>query len=233
MTSYVLVHGAWGGAHNFRHVRPVLRAAGHEVTTPCLTGLGERAHLTGPHIDLTTHVRDVVNHILYEDLSDIVLMGFSYGGMVVTGALEHIAERVRHLVYLDAFVPRDGESVNSMMGGQRRPMTLGEPWAIPPAARGYADPAEAAFSAQRRADQPGLTFAEPVRLLKPLEDYPFTRTYIRATGDPPDAMGSMVFQTMADRCRASKAWTVHEIASTHVVPVEKPKELVELLLMLA
>ena len=111
MATYVLVHGAWSGAHGFRHVRKPLRSEGHEVFTPSLTGIGERAHLVSPQVGLTTHVTDVVNQVLYEDLDGIVLLGFSYGGMVVTGALAHIAPRVRHLVYLDAFVPDDGQSL--------------------------------------------------------------------------------------------------------------------------
>jgi pimeloyl-ACP methyl ester carboxylesterase len=116
MAVFVLVHGAWGGAHGFRKVRGPLQAAGHEVFTPSLTGIGERAHLTSPQVCLTTHVTDVVNTVLYEDLRDIVLPGFSYGGFVVTGALEHMAERVRHLVYLDAFVPGDGDTVEDLNG---------------------------------------------------------------------------------------------------------------------
>ena len=89
MATYVLVHGAWSGAHGFHLVRGPLHAAGHAVFTPSLTGLGERAHLTSPQVGLTTHIQDVVNLVLYEDLDDIVLLGFSYGGMVVTGCLEH------------------------------------------------------------------------------------------------------------------------------------------------
>jgi len=105
MAVFVLVHGAWGGAHGFRKVRGPLQAAGHGVFTPSLTGIGERARLTSPQVCLTTHITDVVNTVWYEDLRDVVLLGFSYGGFVVTGALEHMAERVRHLVYRDAFVP--------------------------------------------------------------------------------------------------------------------------------
>ena len=116
MTTFVLVHGAWGGSYGFKYVRGPLREAGHEVFTPSLTGIGERVHLASPQVDLTTHVTDVVNTILYEDLTDIVLLGYSYGGVVVTGALEHIGDRVRHLVYLDAFVPGDGETVASLGG---------------------------------------------------------------------------------------------------------------------
>ena len=92
MAIFVLVHGAWGGAHGFRKVRGPLRAAGHEVFTPGLTGVGERVHLTSPQVCLTTHVTDVVNTVLYEDLHGIVLLGFSYGGFVTTGALEHIGK---------------------------------------------------------------------------------------------------------------------------------------------
>ncbi len=108
---FVLIHGAWGGAHTWRSVRPRLWSTGHHVFTPALTGIGERSHLVGPHVDLGVHVDDVANCILYEDLSNIVLVGFSYGGMVATGALERIADRVRHLVFLDAFVPADSQSV--------------------------------------------------------------------------------------------------------------------------
>ena len=111
MATYVLVHGAWSGAHGFRQVRPLLQAAGHQVFTPSLTGIGERAHLASPQVTLRTHVQDVVGQVLFEDLRDVVLVGYSYGGMVVTGALEHLADRVRHLVYLDAFVPDDGQSL--------------------------------------------------------------------------------------------------------------------------
>src|ERR1043165_9348736 len=126
MAIFVLVHGAWGGAHGFRKVRPLLRAAGHDVFTPSLTGIGERVHLTSPQVGLSTHISDVVNHVLYEDLDDIVLLGFSYGGMVVTGALEHIGTRVRHLVYLDAFVPGDGDSIRTLLGAPAHaPIELG------------------------------------------------------------------------------------------------------------
>ena len=136
MAVFVLVHGAWGGADGFRKVRGPLRAAGHEVFTPSLTGIGERAHLTSPQVGLTTHITDVVNTIVYEDLRAMVLLGFSYGGFVVTGALEHIAERVRHLVYLDAFVPDDGDTVAaaSGLGAGRGVIGLGRDWLVPAAA---------------------------------------------------------------------------------------------------
>lgn len=151
MSTYVLVHGAWGGSYGFRKLRPLLRAAGHEVFTPSLTGIGERSHLTSPQVSLSTHILDVVNTIRYEDLDDIVLLGFSYGGMVVTGALEHIGDRVRDLVYLDAFVPGDGDSVSTLRGdGLPAGTELGTPWLISPLEREYPSPELAA------PDLPGL-----------------------------------------------------------------------------
>ena len=147
MSTYVLVHGAWGGAHTWKLVRPGLWASGHHVFTPGLTGIGERVHLASPQVGLTTHVDDVVNQILYEDLTDIVLLGFSYGGMVVTGALAQIADRVRELIYLDAFVPSDGQSLSDLAGHPKpTPGTVGEPWLIPPRLRTIDDPTEAAWN---------------------------------------------------------------------------------------
>ena len=105
MSTFLIVHGAWSGAHAWRWVRPLLRAAGHDVVTPTLTGLGERVHLATPETDLDTHVEDVVEVLYYEDLTDVVLVGHSYGGMVVTGVADRVPERLAHLVYLDADVP--------------------------------------------------------------------------------------------------------------------------------
>jgi pimeloyl-ACP methyl ester carboxylesterase len=232
MTTYVLVHGAWSGAHGFRLVRPLLRNAGHDVTTPSLTGIGERVHLTGPHVNLTTHVRDVVNHVLYEDLHDIVLLGFSYGGMVVTGALEHIGDRIRHLVYLDAFVPSNGESLYAMTGRPPASIRLNDPWLVPSAPRDFDDPAEAAFSIPRRVEHPIGCFTEPVRLPQPIENYPFSRTYIRATADPADSAGSSVFASTAERVRSMSSWRYREVATNHMIPNNRPRELTDLLLEL-
>lgn len=230
MTTFVLVHGAWTGAFGFHKVRPLLQRAGHEVFTPSLTGIGDRVHLAHPQINLSVHVRDVVNHILYEDLSSIVLLGFSYGGMVVTGALEHIAERVRHLVYLDAFVPSDGDSVLSLLGRQApSAIAVGEAWFIPPTPREYDDPAEAAFSNPRRTPQPLACFTEPVRLRQRLEDFAFTRTYIKATAEAKEAE-IPAFWAAAKRAQASAAWRYHEVATNHMIPQNRPDELAEILL---
>ena len=247
MAVFVLVHGAWSGAHGFRKVRGPLRAAGHEVFTPSLTGIGERAHLTSPQVCLTTHITDVVNAVVYEDLREIVLLGFSYGGFVVTGALEHIGNRVRHLVYLDAFVPGDGDTVDGTGDGAGRGgagrggagrggagrgvIGLGRDWLVAPLPREFDDPAEAAWASARRTPQPVGCFTEPVRLARPLEDYPFTRTYIKATGEPRPESGGP-FWAAADRAEASPAWRYREVTTGHMVASNRPEELARLLLEL-
>ena len=112
----VIVHGAWGGAWAFRRVDALLRDKGYNVYRPQLTGLGERVHLSRPDIGLSTHIEDVVNMILFEDLHDIILVGHSYGGMVITGVADRVPERIKRLVYLDAMLPNDGESVMTIVG---------------------------------------------------------------------------------------------------------------------
>ncbi len=230
MATIVLVHGAWGGAHGFRHVRKLLRAEGHEVSTPSLTGIGERVHLANPLVDLGTHIHDVVHHILYEDLDQITLVGFSYGGFVVTGALEHIAERVRHLVYLDAFVPQDGDCVASLVRGEgRRRIELGQDWQVHGPARAYDSPEEAQWMGARRTAHPAGCFTEAVHLARDLESFPFTRTYIKATRSPQDDLGDAAFRRAARHASSSPAWNYFEIDSNHMVASNKPEETARLL----
>lgn len=109
--TYVIVHGAWGGGWAFKKVDSLLTATGSKVYRPSLTGQGERVHLASPEVGLETHIKDVVNTILFEDLKNIILVGHSYGGMVVSGVADSIPERISKMIYLDAFVPEDEESV--------------------------------------------------------------------------------------------------------------------------
>jgi pimeloyl-ACP methyl ester carboxylesterase len=111
MATFVLVHGAWHGSWCWKRVRTALQAQGHEVFTPTLTGVGERSHLLSPAVDLETHVADVENLMRWEDLSDVVLCGHSYGGCVISGVADRIPERIRALVYLDAFILDSGENL--------------------------------------------------------------------------------------------------------------------------
>ena len=124
MTTFVLVHGSCAGSVVWRQLAPRLREAGHEVYAPTLTGIGARKHLLSREIDLDTHIQDVIGVVEDEDLSDIVLVGHSYGGMVITGAADRVPEKVASLIYLDAFVPENGQSLFSMLPPDRRPTTV-------------------------------------------------------------------------------------------------------------
>jgi pimeloyl-ACP methyl ester carboxylesterase len=115
--TFVVVHGATAGAWEWKKTGQFLTEDGHTVYRATLTGLGEREHLNSTDIDLQTHINDVVNLILYEDLHDVVLTGHSYGGMVITGVIDRIPERIKHVVYLDAAVPDDGMSLWDLFGG--------------------------------------------------------------------------------------------------------------------
>ena len=229
----VIVHGAWGGSYALRKVRPLLWAAGSETFTPSLTGIGERSHLAHPGVGLHTHVTDAVNTILYEDLDDIVLVGFSYGGMVITGMLDHIGNRVHDLVYLDAFVPSDGQSASDIRGQPSpTPIELGQAAFIPPIPRELADPAEQAWSDARRTHQPAKTFTEPVSLSKPLQAWDCSLSYIKATADPSESDDSAFWQA-ARAAEESERWRYHEIATNHLIPLTHPVELAEILVSLA
>jgi pimeloyl-ACP methyl ester carboxylesterase len=234
MAIFVLVHGAWTGAHGFRTVRRLLQNSGHEVFTPSLTGVGERVHLASPQVGLTTHVQDVVNCLEFEDLHDVVLLGFSYGGAVITGVVEHAAQRMRELVYLDAFVPADGQSVSSLVGDERSPiMHIGDDWLVPPSSRHFDDAAEGDWQNARRVPQPGRCFAERVHLSAPLENQAFGLTYIKAVADPRDAPGGRAFYAAADHAEASPRWRYREIDTTHMVASNRPDQLADILLELA
>jgi pimeloyl-ACP methyl ester carboxylesterase len=234
MTTFVLVHGAWAGAHGWRAVRSLLNAAGHDVFTPSLTGIGERVHLASPLVDLTTHVNDLVNQIVFEDLRDIVLVGYSYGGVVVTGAVDHVRDRIAQLVFLDAFVPSDGMSAFDALG-QSGPtlIGLGDEWLVPPPPRDYDDPHEAAWQQPRRVAHPLRCFTESVKLAQPLEHYGFGLTFIKAIEEPRDTPGGNAFWEAAERAKASPRWRYHEIATNHMVASNKPAELAQLLVEIA
>ncbi|HVU24682.1 MAG TPA: alpha/beta hydrolase [Opitutus sp.] len=119
--TFVIVHGATAGGWEWKKVGEFLTADGQTVYRPTLTGLGEREHLNSPDIDLNTHITDVVNTILWEDLHDIVLVGHSYGGMVITGVMNRVPDRIRHVIFLDAAVPDNGMSLYDLFGSDRRP----------------------------------------------------------------------------------------------------------------
>ena len=173
MSTFVVCHGAWSAAWAWKKVRPLLRAAGHEIFTPTYTGLGERAHQVARSINLETHIGDVLAVLDCEDLRDVVLVGHSYGGMVATGVADRAAERIAKLVYLDAFVPENGQSVFDMLPAQERTRRQeaaraeGDGWLLPPNPPPSDTSAEdIAWITPRRRWQPIGTFAQPLVLKK-------------------------------------------------------------------
>jgi pimeloyl-ACP methyl ester carboxylesterase len=184
--NFVLVHGAWHGGWVWRDVLTRLREVGHTATAPTLTGLGERRHVGNDSADLQTHVEDVVAHVEMEDLRDITLVGWSYGGMVATGVLACIPERIKALVYLDAFVPEDGKAVADYWPPEVKAVmdTYRDANAplpsMPLAAFGVKDPEVAKFVEPRLTAQPWRTCYQPVKALKTRPAIPIS--YIVCTG---------------------------------------------------
>jgi pimeloyl-ACP methyl ester carboxylesterase len=235
MATFVLVHGAWHGGWCWRKVTPLLRAAGHEVHAPTLTGLGERAHLASPAVDLETHVRDVLALLEYEDLWAVILVGHSYGGPVATVVADREPGRVARLVYLDAPIPRDGQCALDLIAPaqaadfQERARREGDGWRFPPnspAALGIVDAADAAWAAARLAPQPLATFSQAIRLTGAVERLP--RAYIFCA---PARPGSILAR-FAGQARAS-GWAYREIAAGHDAMIGAPEATAEALLSLA
>lgn len=231
MVTYVLVHGGWHGGWCWKKMVPLLRSAGHDVFTPTLTGLGERSHLLSPDIGLDTHIQDVVMMLEYEDLDDVVLVGHSYGGMVITGVSEHAAQRLSHLVYLDAFIPQDGQSFKDVAPAtyerlNKRVQAEGEGWKVPvpDGDFGVTDEADLSWMRTRLSAQPFKTAHQKVRLQNP-EALALPRTYIycrRPTGEAGAAQ-------YAEQAKTA-GWQFHELYTGHDAMITVPHELADLLL---
>ena len=232
--TFVLVHGAWHGGWCWRDIVPLLRRAGHEVFTPTLTGLGERRHLARPGITLDDHVRDVVSLLETEDLAGIVLLGHSYGGMVVTGVADRCAARIRRLVYLDAFVPEDGKCALDYVVPERAAAfrkegeELGTVAPPPLSLWGLTRPEHIAFAKPREARHPYHTFTQPIRLTNPAALAHPPKTFIYCSSP---ATGT--FDRFAARYRGDPAWRFHELKTGHDAMILVPGELAALLLQSA
>ena len=205
----VFVHGAWGGGWQYKKVQPLLEEAGYTVYRPTMTGLGERVHLARPDIGLSTHIEDIVNVLEFEELYEIVLVGHSYGGMVIAGVAERVPERIAKLVYFDAILPEDGESVASLFGDAIDTMaTAGgggaEPWQLVPrwVKEGEPPPVD--------VPQPVLTFTEPIRLGNPeAAKLPAVFLLTVEAGKEVDE-----FDVFADRAR-NRGWEVVTMEGGH------------------
>ena len=234
MATFVLVHGGWQAGWSWRRVVPHLRDSGHEVFTPTLTGLGERAHLLGCVTGLDTHVKDVLGVIEYEDLEEVVLVGHSYAGVVITAVAEAVAEKLSHLVYLDAWVPTDGQGMFDIMPPQRREgyreaaRVSGEGIGIPPLpieAFGIADEEDARWFASKLVLHPLKSFEDPVRLSSEAAKS-LAHTYIACTDNPALAP---VFRPFAERARTEEGWGYRELPTGHAAMITMPQELSNLL----
>ncbi|MEZ4617340.1 MAG: alpha/beta fold hydrolase [Caldilineaceae bacterium] len=226
----VLVHGAWHGGWCWRKLVPLLRAAGHELFAPTLTGLGERAHLLNPQVGLDTHIDDIAALLEYEDLHNVILVGHSYGGMVITGVAERAASRLAGLVYLDAFVPQDGQSLLDTLpdGGatvRAQAAAVGESWKVPvPVGTfGVTDESDIQWLTARLTPQPLKSFTEPVRLTTQAART-LPRTYILCRQDQ-----TTIFDIHAEQAK-QVGWNVHELRTGHDAMISVPQELVELLI---
>ena len=231
MATFVLVHGAWHGSWCWKRVRKALQARGHEVFTPTLTGVAERSHLLSPHINLDTHIEDVVNLIQWEELSEVVLCGHSYGGCVISGVVDRVPDRIGALVYLDAFILEDGQCLHDTLPPSQRNLQLeaagrdGEGWKVPPI------PAEV-FNVNARdrewvnrqcTMQPLATFQQGIKLRRTV-DAAKPVTFILANGfdDSP-------FPPFYERAR-TKGWKTLTMPCGHDVMLDRPEELKKVLL---
>jgi len=228
--TFVLVHGAWHGGWCWRRVADRLEKQGHKVFTPTLTGLGERSHLMSPSIDLDTHIADVVNVVKWEDLKGICLVAHSYGGWPVSGALEKILDRVSSIVFLDAFVPEDGQKGFDFASDFSRKGTLeahqkGEiSRPAPPASAFHVNDQDRAWVDSRTTPQPLALAFSPTRLTGAREKVA-KKTYIRAPVYPQPAFDKYYAAKKAD-----PSWRTYEVPCGHDVMVDMPDRLVEILL---
>lgn len=215
--TFLFVHGAWAGGWHFRKIDPLLTAHGHQVHRPTLTGLGERVHLATPAINLSTHVDDIVNTILWEDLRDIILVGHSYGGMVVAGVMDRVPDRLRQVIFLDAVVPDDGESMNAAFSV---PETEVKGDFIVP---GWVKPDK---PIPHDVPHPSQTLREPVSFKNPAAlKLPATFVlYVEAGKKPEEARFHRFYQRAQ-----SRGWTVRTMEANHNPQWFKPAELAALL----
>jgi len=213
-------------------VRKALQAAGHDVFTPTLTGVGERSHLGSPSVNLSTHIADVVNLIRWEELADVILCGHSYGGCVISGAADRIPDRIRALVYLDAFVLEDGESLFDVVPPEQGPAMRqlaqagDDGWKVAPipAEVFRVNARDAAWVNAQCTPQPLATFEERIRLTGGLERIRDV-THILATG----FREGSPFPGAHERAK-KRGWKTREISCGHDVMLDLPDELTRVLL---
>jgi len=227
--TFLVCTGAWSTGWAWKKMHPLMSAAGHRLVTPTYTGLGEREHLASPSNDLETHVQDILAVIKYEDLRDIVLIGHSYGGMVATGVADRARDRITQLIYLDAFVPNDGQSLmdlNPPAVQQRMQASAkaGDGWRVPPnPIPPDTSEADVKWISERRVPQSIERFEMPLRLQGGALTLP--RSYIYLTRIPPGDP----FRPFAERAKNERGWRYYELDASHSPHVTRPDTLAALL----
>ena len=242
--TFVLVHPAWLGGWGWRKTAPLLRARGHDVYAPTLTGLGDRDHLLNQEIGLDTHIQDVVNLLEFEDLQRVILVGNSSGGMVITGVAERAPERLKQVVYLDAFVPENGQSLVDMLSPERRQgmkdfvAAEGQGWLLPRFAPlpwekilrdawGVASAEDIGWAMPRLKPTPFKHFTDPVTRTNPAAAK-VARTFIRCRQFP-----QPMFDKHAEAAQRTAGWRYAELSTPHLPYITHPTQLAGVLLDLA
>ena len=228
MATFLVAHGAWSAGWAWKKMRPLMRAAGHELWTPTYTGLGERAHLANADVSLDTHIQDIVAVLDTEDLIDVILIGHSYGGMVATGVADRARSRISQLVYLDAFAPKDGQAVFDLIAPEagakmREGAAASESgFGIPSNPMPSDTPADdVAWASPRRMPQPVKAFTTRLRLSA---EPSAPRSYIYCT-----RIGiADVFGRFAARAR-QEGWRTFEIDASHNPHITNPQGLLAIL----
>uniref|UniRef100_A0AAU2ABR6 Alpha/beta hydrolase n=1 Tax=Streptomyces sp. NBC_00093 TaxID=2975649 RepID=A0AAU2ABR6_9ACTN len=234
MATYVLLHGGAHGGWCYQSVARILRQAGHDVYTPTLTGVGERSHLLSPDIDLDFHINDVIQVLRYEDLRDVILVGHSYGGMVITGVADRATDRVGHLVYLDAATPVNGQSLadvaaRSMNAARSEGRVVDGielvlfPGTGPMPHYGVTDPDDIAWMEPKLTPHPYKCFDQPLRLTNEAELWEIPQTHIVCTVTRPH-------RDPARWERALAAGRVWDIDTGHDLMITEPKAVADHLL---
>lgn len=232
MGTYLLVHGGICGGWVWKRLTPLLRAEGHEVFAPTLTGLGERSHLAHPQIGLETHIQDVLGVLEYEDLRNVILVGHSSAGTVVTAVADRASPRLAHLVYLDATVPRDGQSFLDCESPESRAwmdnyvQTAGDGWRLMPMPMrdfGITDEADQQWADSKTTPHPYKTFQDPIHFNAATVSA-LPRTYIACIGDRPRG---------GEKPSDVEGMNYFEVSAGHMAMVAAPQELAALLLALA
>ena len=237
---FLLVHGAWHSGQCWERVTALLTAAGHRALAPSLTGYGDKAHLLGPEVGLDTHVDDVVRLITEEDLAEVVLVGHSYAGLVISSVANQVPDRIAHLVYLDAMVPEDGENAVDAQPVTQNLIDLAAKsdtgWRIPPLPElppplglfGVTDPVDVAWLRTMLSDQPVRCLQQPVRLDNPAAN-PIPRTHIHCVGAQPAGITRRPVPPIQPNGTPAQVW---ELPTGHDCMITMPAELAELLLKL-